>query len=146
MMGCGRGITEAREAFHSKFFPPLPRCRCCIHWEKPVELVICSVSLWRNREQKVTILYVIYRYAVKHSETVHQKNSCRSVTGEKNPALAITGKKSHKKSLPTPLSEKNPFSYINGFSLKNDYYLQHYQVICTYDVSKNWINSLASVR
>ena len=47
----------------------------------------------------------------------------------KNPALAITGKKFLQKSPPTPLSEKNHFSNINGSSLKNDYYLQHYQVI-----------------
>lgn len=47
----------------------------------------------------------------------------------KNPVLAITRKKFLQKSPPTPLSEKNHFSSINGSSLKNDYYLQHYQVI-----------------
>lgn len=47
----------------------------------------------------------------------------------KKPALAVTGKKSPPKSLPTPVSEKNHFSNIRGSSLKNVYYLQHYQVI-----------------
>lgn len=47
----------------------------------------------------------------------------------KNPALAITGKKISATISHHPLSEKNHFSNINGSSLKNDYYLQHYQVI-----------------